>query len=162
MKSVSSRIWTRIAVSIPYDDNHYTTGTSTQKALISSSLLINKREERSSMTISMDWSHPRIVSASSSENTAISPHRGVSSAQKHRPFQRYIHKKWSLKVWIYYLQTNESSVRLWSVRSGFNPRSSHTKDSKIVLDVALLNIQHYKVRIKDKVEQSREWSSAFL
>ena len=27
MQSVSSRIWTRIAVSISYDDNHYTTGT---------------------------------------------------------------------------------------------------------------------------------------
>ena len=24
----SSRIWTRVAVSITYDDNHYTTGTS--------------------------------------------------------------------------------------------------------------------------------------
>ena len=30
----------------------------------------------------------------------------------------------------------------------------------MVLDAALLNIQHYKVRIKGKVEQSREWSSA--
>ena len=30
MQSVSSRIWTRVAVSIPYDDNHYTTGTSTK------------------------------------------------------------------------------------------------------------------------------------
>ena len=28
MESVSSRIWTRVAVSISYDDNHYTTGTS--------------------------------------------------------------------------------------------------------------------------------------
>ena len=28
MQSVSSRIWTRVAVSIPYDDNHYTTDTS--------------------------------------------------------------------------------------------------------------------------------------
>ena len=28
MQSVSSKIWTRIAVSISYDDNHYTTGTS--------------------------------------------------------------------------------------------------------------------------------------
>ena len=27
MQSVSSRIWTRIAVSISYNDNHYTTGT---------------------------------------------------------------------------------------------------------------------------------------
>ena len=28
MLSVSSRIWTRVTVSISYDDNHYTTGTS--------------------------------------------------------------------------------------------------------------------------------------
>ena len=30
----------------------------------------------------------------------------------------------------------------------------------MVLDASLLNIQHYKVRIKGKVEQSREKSSA--
>ena len=29
MQSVASRIWTRVVVSISYDDNHYTTGTST-------------------------------------------------------------------------------------------------------------------------------------
>ena len=34
------------------------------------------------------------------------------------------------------------------------------KIQKIVLDAALFNTQHYKVRIKGKVEQSREWSSA--
>ena len=34
------------------------------------------------------------------------------------------------------------------------------KTQKIVLDVALLNTQHYKVRIKGKVEQSRELKSA--
>ena len=28
MQSVSSRIWTRVTVSISYNDNHYTTGTS--------------------------------------------------------------------------------------------------------------------------------------
>ena len=28
MQSVSSRVWTRVAMSISYDDNHYTTGTS--------------------------------------------------------------------------------------------------------------------------------------
>ena len=28
MQSVSSWIWTRVAMSISYDDNHYTTGTS--------------------------------------------------------------------------------------------------------------------------------------
>ncbi len=32
----------------------------------------------------------------------------------------------------------------------------------MVLDDALLNNQHYKVRIKGNVEQSKEWSSALL
>ena len=36
------------------------------------------------------------------------------------------------------------------------------KTLKMVLDTALLNTQHYKVRIKSKVEQSRERSSALL
>ena len=30
----------------------------------------------------------------------------------------------------------------------------------MVPDAALFNTQHYKVQIKGKVEQSREWSSA--
>ena len=34
------------------------------------------------------------------------------------------------------------------------------KTQKMVLDPAFLNSQHYKVRIKNKVEQFREWSSA--
>ena len=34
------------------------------------------------------------------------------------------------------------------------------KTEKIGPDATLLKIQHYKVRIKGKVEQSREWSSA--
>ena len=29
MQAVSSKIWTRVAVSISYDDNYYITGTST-------------------------------------------------------------------------------------------------------------------------------------
>ena len=33
------------------------------------------------------------------------------------------------------------------------------KTQKMVLDAVLLNTQYYKVRIKGKVEQSREWSS---
>ena len=33
------------------------------------------------------------------------------------------------------------------------------KTQKMVFDAALLNTQHYKVRIKGKVEQSSEWSS---
>ena len=34
------------------------------------------------------------------------------------------------------------------------------KLQKMVLDAALLSIQHYKVRIKGKMEQYWEWSSA--
>ena len=43
-------------------------------------------------------------------------------------------------------------------RPGFNPRSRYTKDFKNF--TSLLNTQQYKVRIKGKVEQSRERSSA--
>ena len=34
------------------------------------------------------------------------------------------------------------------------------KTLKMVLDATLLNTQHYKARIKGKMEQSGEWSSA--
>ena len=37
---------------------------------------------------------------------------------------------------------------------------SYQRLKKMVLDAALLHIQHYKVSIKGKVEQSREKSSA--
>ena len=38
IQSASSRIWTRVAVSISYDDNHYTTGTSLLSLSLSLSL----------------------------------------------------------------------------------------------------------------------------
>ena len=43
-----------------------------------------------------------------------------------------------------------------NIGPGFNPRSIHTKDSKMVLDAALLKTQPYMVSIKGKIEQSRE------
>ena len=58
------------------------------------------------------------------------------------------------------IKYNELRVCQWSERLGFNPRSNHTKDSKMVFDATLLNTQHYKVRIKSKVEQSKERSRA--
>ena len=39
----------------------------------------------------------------------------------------------------------KEAFRLWSGRPAFNPWSKHTKDSKMVLNAALLNTQHYKV-----------------
>ena len=38
---------------------------------------------------------------------------------------------------------------------------SYQRLKKMVLNASLLNTQHYKVRIKGKVEKSRERSSAF-
>ena len=37
---------------------------------------------------------------------------------------------------------------------------SYQRLKKMVLGVALFNTQYYKVQIKGKMEQSREWSSA--
>ena len=36
-----------------------------------------------------------------------------------------------------------------------------TNTQKIVLYTTLLNTQHYKVRIKGKAKQSKEWSSSY-
>ena len=45
--------------------------------------------------------------------------------------------------------------------TGVQPQSRVIpKTKKMVFDAAFVNTQHYKVRIKGKVEQSREWSSA--
>ena len=46
MQSVSSRIWTRVAVFISYDDNNYTTGTSECNDIMS----ISKQKEFLSIT----------------------------------------------------------------------------------------------------------------
>ena len=43
---------------------------------------------------------------------------------------------------------------------GSNPGCVIPKTLKMVLDTSLLNPQQYKVHIKGKVEQSREWCSA--
>ena len=42
---------------------------------------------------------------------------------------------------------NEKSIHQWPGRSGSNPRSSHTKDSKMIVGTASLNTQ-YMERIK--------------
>ena len=44
--------------------------------------------------------------------------------------------------------------------SGSIPSQVMQKTPKMVLDAALINLQHYKVWIKNKVEQSRERSGA--
>ena len=52
-----------------------------------------------------------------------------------------------------------SWVFLNGLRDWVQSKVESYQTQKMVLDPALLNTQHYKVRIKGKVEQSREWSS---
>ena len=51
------------------------------------------------------------------------------------------------------------SVRQWSGDLGSITGQVIPKTQKMILDATLLNTQHYKVRIKGKVGQSRERSS---
>ena len=46
MQSISSRIWTRVAVSISYDDNHYIMGTSTNSQRYCLRVYTNNFKER--------------------------------------------------------------------------------------------------------------------
>ena len=48
------------------------------------------------------------------------------------------------------------------VDRGSVPSRVLPKTQKMVLDAIWLNTQHYKIRIKGYMEQSREWYSAFL
>ena len=50
------------------------------------------------------------------------------------------------------------SVHQCLERPGFNFRLSHAENSNMVLDTSLINTQHYNLRIKGKVEQSKERS----
>ena len=50
-----------------------------------------------------------------------------------------------------------AGIHQWPEKPRFNPRSSHTKDWKMVL-----NTQHSKVRIKSKVGECRKSVSALL
>ena len=48
------------------------------------------------------------------------------------------------------------------VDQGAIPGRVIPKTQKMVLDAALFSTQHYKMRIKNKVEQSWEWSCTLL
>ena len=58
-------------------------------------------------------------------------------------------------IWIHYIVFANGPGDLGSIPGRVIP-----KTLKMELDTTLLNTQHYKVRFKGKVEQSREWSSA--
>ena len=71
------------------------------------------------------------------------------------------------KLWHLYYQFTNRAIGLMSRVFANGPQDQGSirgqvipKTQQMVLDATLLNTQHYKVRIKGKVEQSRERSSA--
>ena len=96
----------------------------------------------------------RFTEAMMSSNTAL---------QQEDDYRFQFYKRSELNLNIHKVALVEQVGRVfhqWPGGLGFNLWSSHTEDSKMVLDTSLLNSQHYKVRIKGKVEQSWERSSA--
>ena len=70
----------------------------------------------------------------------------------------YIHKHFYIYIYIY----KSGEFRVFANGPGERgsiPGRIIPKTPEMVLDGALLSTQHYKVRIKGKVEQSRQWSS---
>ena len=61
---------------------------------------------------------------------------------------------WWYYVYIAAHSNNGLNVSQWSWRPRFNPRSSYTKDSEMVLDAYLVNTQHYKIHITGKWSNS--------
>ena len=76
------------------------------------------------------------------------------------PKEKVDERKWNTKYW--------GTIQI--IRNKLNaPRDRGSildrvipKTQKMLLDAALLNAQHYKVRIKGIIKQSREKSSALL
>ena len=68
-----------------------------------------------------------------------------------------------LKANVSFIYLQKESIRVFANGPGdlgSIPGRVIPKTLKMELDTTLLNTQHYKVRFKGKVEQSREWSSA--
>ena len=133
MQPVSSGIWTRVAVYISYDDNHYTTGTSHTHQVNENyfNQFFNTHEinEKYSTTLLKHMTLRKIISTSSSIHVPVI---GIMV----RVFVN------CPETWV------QSLVELYQ------------RLKKMVFDTTLLNTPRYKVKIKGKVEQSRERSSA--
>ena len=156
-QSVSSRIWTRVAVSNSYDDNDYTRD-------IHHGHLINMIDiyywDKSNGN---HLEHIRLKCFLWSRDIKYMfffffflncYYISFLDIQSFVEFlvsiiNHYINRP--LAWWV--------ECSLMARKTGSIPGRVISKTQKMVLDATLLNTQHYKVSIKDKVEQSRERSS---
>ena len=89
-------------------------------------------------------------------NSPMSTHSSLT-------FYQVCSKETFSPIFIYHLRDIGPAVRVFANGPGdlgSIPGRVIPKTLKMELDTTLLNTQHYKVRFKGKVEQSREWSSA--
>ena len=165
--------WTRVAMSISYNDNHYTMGTSE----------LNTQHYK--VQIKSMWSNPGNGVASPLHLCVVAIELetfGSSLTMIGQLNYIYIYKcvfvGLSLNIFNTNLDLHLFYDRYWALSftnislmsgvfaNGLGDWGSILgrvipKTQKMVLDAVLLNTQHYMVRIKGKVEQSREWSNAF-
>ena len=150
MQSVSYRIWIRVAVSISYNDNDYTTGTS----------LTPRAPPFGSMVKSQSLAQIPVNYLTHSIVTSL-----VLLLCKFAAFAYYVVNMSSFSPLnlLNFIPNIGIMVRVFANGPGDRgsiPGRVILKTRKMVLDATLLNTQYYKVRIKGKVEQSRERSSA--
>ena len=152
MQSVLSRIWTRVTVSISYDDNHYTTGTSKHPLnIVYPKVQVLEVEgshtagtQKQQVNPPLRRGHNRVddkraVNQPSRSASQLSLSRQHCSLSKHRATRdAKTTRNLTKNIWVF---TNGPGDR-GSIPDGVTP-----KTQKMVLDVVLLYTQHHKVGI---------------
>ena len=137
-----------------YDDNHYTTGTSVDFTFTPKIFLFNVL-----LAFHVIPEFILLINRVQSSTGTVYFHFALITLRKICA-QLYVN---SWIIGVLYSCTIGRMSRVFANGPGDQgsiPGRVIPKTQKIVLDAALLNTQHYKVRIEGKVEQSREWSSA--
>ena len=120
------------------------------------------RLARISLTLSLHVSQSFIASGRSSGLHPVSSHSCFWLAICRDPQEHITYDLIYIYIYIYIYNIG-TMVRVFANGlgdSGSIPGRVIPKTKKIVFDASLLNTQHYKVRIKDKVEQFRKMSFA--
>ena len=122
--------------------------------------------------IYLNWFHAVLLRQSSGREICIffSCTTYIRSQQQNRQslllsainFQQHNTNWWKRMIMLhcFIYSITWTLVRVFANGPGSIPGRVIPKTLKMELDTTLLNTQHYKVRFKGKVEQSREWSSA--
>ena len=118
MQSVSSRIWTRVTVSISYDDNDYTTGTSTTTPRAPPDFHMLKI-----LLIAVHAFARYILISLSVDETLLPRYMNLSTNFPELLFRVEISPSWLKHMYCFvciHMETNASSCLLQAMQQGFN------------------------------------------